>query len=269
MVADPSRDTVRVHAKKLGEILQERELINQEQFDQALRSAIDTGRKLGEVLVDQGLITPLSLLTALSSQLNVPIVDLKRRQISPEVTRLVPEEIARRYRIQPLDIEDGSLLIATTDPLDMTVLEDLRARVRMRIKPLLALDRDIEEAITQHYRATSEIEKQISQISPAAVAPETERVSREVITSSPLVRAVDLIISQAVKDRASDVHLEPQRESVRVRYRIDGILHDVMTLPSSVHAAMLSRIKIMAGMNIAERRRPQDGQFSVHVGSQR
>lgn len=250
--------------KKLGEILIERNLITEGQLDLALGIAKDQGKKLGHVLVEQRLISPLMLATALSYQLNVPIVDLKKYQVSQEVVRLVPEEFARRHRILPLVVESGSLLVATAEPQDVIVLEDLRARTRMRVKPLLALDNEIEEAISRLYRSTVEIEKQISQIAPTGVTA-TDRVSSDVITSSPVVRAVDLIISQAVKDRASDIHLEPQRDAVRIRYRIDGILHDAMALPLGVHAAMVSRIKVMAGMNIAERRRPQDGQFAIKV----
>lgn len=251
--------------KQLGEILLERGLITRSQLEQALAIAGRGQRKLGSVLVEQGAISQLVLATALSSQLNVPIVDLKRYQISQEAVALVPEEVARRHRIVPLAVESGTLLVATAQPQDVIALEDLRARVRMRIKPLLALEGDIDEAIGRQYRATVEIQKQIGQISSTAPITAPERVSSELITTSPVVRAVDLIISQAVKDRASDIHLEPEREAVRVRYRIDGILHDVMKLPIGVHASMLSRLKVMAGMNIAERRRPQDGQFSVSI----
>lgn len=244
----------------------ERNVINREQLEEALAIAAAQQKKLGQVLVEQGLISAVSLVTTLSAQLNVPMVDLKKYQISQEAVRLLPEEIARRYRIVPLTIESGSLLVATAEPQDMAALEDVRARIRMRVKPLLALESDIEEAISRQYRATGEIERQISQFSGAATtAAASERVSPELVAGSPVVRAVDLIISQAVKDRASDIHLEPTRENLRVRYRIDGMLHEAMALPLGVHAAMLSRLKVMAGMNIAERRRPQDGQFSVNV----
>jgi len=251
--------------RSLGEILKERNLITDEQLEEALAVAASQGKKLGEVLVAKGLISPLSLATTLSYQLNVPLVDLKKVQASPEAIRMVPEEFARRHKILPVSIDSGVMQVATSDPQDVIVLEDLRARVRMRIKPLLAMADEIEDAINRQYRATGEIQRQISQISSPNATVSQDRVSPELITQSPVVRSVDLMISQAVKDRASDIHLEPQRDEVRVRYRIDGILHDAMTLPTGVHAAIVSRLKVMAGMNIAERRRPQDGQFSIKV----
>lgn len=265
-MAEASRRATQVAAKKLGDILLERNLITQGQVDLALSIAREQGKKLGQVLVEQGVISPLMLATALSYQLNVPIVDLKKYQVSQEAVKLLPEDFARSHRVLPLAIESGTLLVATAEPQSLMVLEDLRARVRMRVKPLLALEGEIEEAINRYYRATVEIEKQISQVAPTAPPGAPDRVSQELITSSPVVRAVDLIVSQAVKDRASDIHLEPQRDSVKIRFRLDGMLHDAMSLPLGVHASMISRLKVMAGMNIAERRRPQDGQFTVRVG---
>ncbi|MBM2826907.1 MAG: type secretion system protein, partial [Dehalococcoidia bacterium] len=155
-------------AKKLGEILLERGLINQAQLDSALIMAREQGKKLGEVLVSQGIITTLSLATTLSYQLNVPIVDMKKVQVSPEAIRAVPEEFARRHKILAISIEAGTLQVATPEPQDVLALEDLRARVRMRVKPVLALEEEVEEAINRHYRATGEIERQISQIAPGA-----------------------------------------------------------------------------------------------------
>jgi general secretion pathway protein E len=141
-------------------------------------------------------------------------------------------------------------------------LEDLKTQARMAIQSAVGILSDIREAINRNYRASGEIEEQISRAAPEAVE---EAVTPDLIAQTPIVRTLDLLIAQAVRDRASDIHLEPQERNLRVRYRIDGILHEVQILPLSVHPPLVSRLKVMAGMNIAERRRPQDGQFSIRV----
>ena len=163
---------------------------------------------------------------------------------------------------------DGTLLVAMEDPTNIQAIEDLTVLTRKSIEPVLSTSQDIQETIDLNYRAGGEIEQQLSQIptrqrSQGAAA---SRASAEAIAEAPVVRAIDLLIKQAVRDRASDVHLEPQEDKLRVRYRIDGILHDVMSLPLSVHSPIISRIKIIAGLNIAERRRPQDGQITFDMG---
>ena len=265
-MGEPMQAADRTAAKKLGEFFLERKLITEAQLESALQTALQQDKKVGQVLLDEHLITPLTWAAALSAQLNVPIMDVQCQTIDPEAVRLVPEELARHHCVIAVSFHDGVLQVATADPQDVRALEDVRTAARTPIRPLLALRSDIEAAIDHHYRATGEIHRQIRQIAQAApAAAPSGRATSDMVASSPLVRAVDLIISQAVRDRASDVHIEPQRDSTRVRYRIDGILHEAMTLPQSVHAAMVSRLKVLAGMNIADRRRPQDGQFTTTV----
>jgi general secretion pathway protein E len=181
---------------------------------------------------------------------------------------LIPEAIARKWDIMPLCIEDDFLVVAMADPDNLYAIESIRALSRMEVKVLHAALMDVRGAINLHYRAAGEIEKQIRYILPTAV-PEREeaeeRISSDLIAQAPVVRAINLLIAQAVKDRASDIHIEPQQEHLRVRYRIDGILHDTLSLPLSVHGPMISRVKVLASMNIAERRRPQDGHFAISV----
>ncbi|MCG2769870.1 MAG: ATPase, T2SS/T4P/T4SS family [Chloroflexota bacterium] len=196
-------------------------------------------------------------------------VDLKSFDIDPEVIQLIPEEMARKHDIVPLRVENGTLILAMSDPRDIYAIEDVRARTGLRIRPTNVPKLDILSAINFHYRSMGEIEKQIERIE-FTLRPEVEerqRLSADLVAQSPVVRALDLIIAQAVRDAASDIHIEPQEDRLRVRYRIDGILHDAMTLPLGVHAPLLSRIKVLANLNIAERRRSQDGQFSVKVGN--
>ena len=198
-----------------------------------------------------------------------PTIDVKGYDIDPQVMELVPEEMARRYVLLPLEIQDGHLLVAMSDPTNLYAIEDLRVRTSMGIKPLRVSPVDIEAALDIHYRSPSEIEREIERIEPLASETEiqtAQRLTAELVAQTPIARAVELTIRQAVRDRASDVHVEPQETHVRIRYRIDGVLHDTMSLPRRVHAPMLSRIKVLSNLNIAERRRPQDGQFSLDVG---
>jgi len=211
-----------------------------------------------------------SIVEMISNQVGKPAqpqVDLKRYKVPPEVLRLIPEALARRWDIFPLAIEDGTLVVAMADPNNLYAIENVRAISRREVKVVRAALMDIRGAINLHYRALGEIEKQIRDIIPTvpeAVTAE-ERISSDLIAQAPVVRAVNLLISQAVKDRASDIHLEPQQDHLRVRYRIDGILHETLSLPLSVHGPLVSRVKVLANMNIAERRRPQDGHFAMSV----
>ena len=198
-----------------------------------------------------------------------PTVDIGEYDIDPQVIELVPEEMARRYLLLPIEIQNGRLLVAMADPTNLYAIEDLRVRTSMGISPLQVSPADIAAALDTHYRSPSEIERQIEQIEPLAAETEiqaAQRVTADLVAQTPIARAVELTVLQAVKDHASDVHIEPQEGYVRIRYRIDGVLHDTMRLPRRVHAPMLSRIKVLSNLNIAERRRPQDGQFSIDVG---
>jgi general secretion pathway protein E len=197
----------------------------------------------------------------------LPRIDLKRYKVQPEALRLIPEAVARKWDLIPLHIEGDSLVVAMVDPDNLYAIEDIRACTRMEVKVLRTALMDIRGAINLHYRAMGEIEEQISFIIPTAAKSmeAEERISPDLIAQAPVVRAVNLLVAQAVKDRASDIHIEPQQDYLRVRYRIDGILHDTLSLPLSVHGPLLSRVKVLADMNIAERRRPQDGHFSISM----
>jgi len=197
----------------------------------------------------------------------LPRVDLKRYKVQPEVLRLIPEAMARKHDLMPLCIEGDSLVMAMADPDDLYAIEDIRACARMEAKVLRAALMDIRGAINLHYRAMGAIERQISYIAPPVPEPVQvgERITADLIAQSPVVRAVHLLVAQAVKNRASDIHIEPQQDHLRIRYRIDGILQETLSLPLSVHRPLISRVKVLANMNIAERRRPQDGHFGIPI----
>jgi len=187
---------------------------------------------------------------------------LLRQTPQPEALQLIPEVVARRYNIIPLTISGRTLEVAMADPTDIFALEAVAAQSRMRIKPLAAAAQEVRDAIDFNYKAYSAIEEQMSRVSAPAEESD-EKLVISAATETPLVQALNLIIDEAVKARASDIHIEPEEERVRVRYRIDGTLHDTMSLPLNVNRALISRIKILGEMNIADHMRPQDGQFST------
>jgi len=256
--------TDRATRKSLGEMLIEESLITAEQLEKALELQRGQGGKLSELLLNQGLVKAEELAAVLSVQLNVPLIDLKRHQVQPDALRLIPEDMARKHTLIPLDVVSDSLIVVMADPEDIRTIEDIKAQSRMRVEVALGIPSDIEQAINLNYRSSGEIDKQVSQFAPPV--KEAAEVTSELIARTPIAQSLDLLIAQAVQDRASDVHLEPQEDRLRIRYRIDGILHDMFSLPLTGHAPLVSRVKILAGMNIAEQRRSQDGQFSIEVG---
>lgn len=193
---------------------------------------------------------------------NLPASKLRRYVPQPEALQLVPEAMARKYNAIPLTINAGTLQVAMTNPADIFALEALASQSQMRIEPEVASAEEIQEAIDFNYKAYDEIEKQISNISlPDESVNEQTRFDS--VTDAPVAQALTLIIDEAVKARASDIHLQPQEDELRVRYRIDGTLHDMFSLPLMTAIPLISRIKILASMNIADRHRPQDGQLSI------
>ena len=182
----------------------------------------------------------------------------------PEALQLIPEVMARRYNAIPLAISGNTLGVAMADATDIFALEAFSAVSRMRIKPVAASAKEVREAIDFNYKGYGEIERQLSRVSIPSDAV-GERLAIGADTDAPLAQALNLIIEEATKARASDIHIEPEEDRLRVRYRIDGTLQDMMSLPPNIHLALISRIKILADMNIADRHRPQDGQFSVEA----
>jgi len=257
-------------SRDLGEMLVEAKMVTEEKLRHVRELQAKSGDKIEHILLLERLITPQQLAFFMSQQLGIPFVNLKKEGVRSDAVALIPEPIARKYGVIPVDTIDGTIVVAMEDPRDIQAVEDLAALTRRRIEPVLSTSQDIQEMIDLNYRVGGEIEEQLSQIPTrqraTARVSETARVSAEAIAQAPVVRAIDLLIKQAVRDRASDIHIEPQEDRLRVRYRIDGILHEIMSLPLSVHQPLLSRVKIMAGLNIAERRRPQDGQITFDMG---
>lgn len=190
-------------------------------------------------------------------------VDLNTYPLQPEALRLIPISIAAKYDVIPLEIENGTLIVAMADAHNILAIQEMAAVCKKRIVPVTADTAQIRQAIDYNYKSYGEVEKQLSKVAPQTVAEKTV----EDVSEAPVVRALDLIMNEAVKVRASDIHIEPQADRLRVRYRIDGVLQDAMSLSLNAHSAIISRIKIMAKMNIADHR-PQDGQLSFTVRNQ-
>ena len=243
-------------------------LIQKSQLQEALKLQNDgDSRRLGTILIENGWLTAESLALALSIHLNLPFVDLSKHTISPELLKIIPEHVARRYQLIPVEISNGSLSVVMEDPTNIRVLGEISALAGMNVRPSVGVGMDIQQAIDLHYKANQEIEREVAEFSGPSETPETA-LREGIDAEDPVVRAVDMILQQAVRDRASDIHIVHDHQNLRVRFRVDGILRDSLTLPHSSHSQIISRIKVLAGMNIAERRRPQDGQFSKKVGGE-
>lgn len=186
---------------------------------------------------------------------------LQKHLVESEALQLIPEAVARKHTIIPLAVKDNVLRVAMANPTDILVIEDLATRSQMRIEPEAASAEEIQEAIDFNYQSYDEIERQIASISLPSEAE--EQIAPDTVTDAPVVQALSLIIDEAIKARSSDIHLQPQEDKLRVRYRIDGTLHDMLSLPLATAIPLISRIKILASMNIADHHRPQDGQFSI------
>lgn len=193
---------------------------------------------------------------------------LRKHLPEPSALQLIPEAMARKYTVIPLGVSGNVLQVAMANPTDILALEALASRTQMRIEPEEATAEEIQEAIDFNYKAYDEIERQISSISLPSQTKE-EQLKLDTVTDAPVAQALTLLIDEAVKAGASDIHLQPQEDNLRVRYRIDGALHDVLSLPSATASLLISRIKILANMNIADHHRPQDGQFSIKTKGRR
>ena len=246
--------------ESLRQILIESGLVTDKQLNEIVGENGNT--ELGQLLVEQEVITAQELAMVIGLQLNIPRINLNTYQIQTEALRMIPETMARKYIVIPLAIYDNTLQVAMAEADNVLIIEELAARTQMRIEPAVATADEIQEAIDRNYKAYGEIEAELHHVAPSPATD--ERIAVEEVAGAPVVRALDLLVNEAVKNRASDIHVEPEEDRLRVRYRIDGVLHDTMSLPLSAHAPLISRLKIMANMNIADHR-PQDGQFSFKV----
>ncbi|MEK6582032.1 MAG: ATPase, T2SS/T4P/T4SS family [Nitrospirota bacterium] len=250
--------------KFLGEMLIEAEVITPEQRDKAMQEQKRLGKRLGETLMSLGFITEEVMAKALSAQMGMPFKELRFLTIAPGVTEMVPESLARKHKVLPVEIKDGRLILAMADPLDIFAADEINRVTRMPVDTVVITESELLKALDKYYRG------EVEEIIKAADVyfPEKEKIiaaAEAMVEDTPIVKLVNTVFTQAVKDRASDVHIEPYAESLRVRFRIDGKLHDIMSPPKHLHPGMISRIKILSGMDIAEKRVPQDGRFPINI----
>jgi general secretion pathway protein E/type IV pilus assembly protein PilB len=257
------------------EILENVGLITHEQGESALAKARETDADVSDVLADEFGLAKTDILKALAGQFGMDIISLSGVSIEPDVIDLVPADVAARYKIVPVFRNDNTLTVALSDPLDVDTLDSLRYILKMNVEGVVAPKEEILTALTHYYqRSGGVVESMLEEITEGTVSvpmPGGQDIIGEgeggesSDADTPIIKLVSLIILEAFRNRASDIHLEPLERKFRVRYRIDGVLHEVESPPKRLQSAMISRLKIMAGMSIAEKRLPQDGRIQINV----
>lgn len=263
--------------RRLGELLIAAGTITEEELNRGLALQKGTKERLGTVLIKNGIITEDNLIEALQMQLGIEFVDLTKVNIPIEMAQAVPKNIARQYQVVPVKIVKGELYLAMSDPLNFYAIEEVRKAVRKKVVPMVATVSAIEHSIQVLYgnegaaKAIEEMKREAATSNEAAVSTDSSFVANQLgddaVNSAPTIRLVNSIIERAITERASDIHLEPHETELRVRMRIDGMMRDILTVPRNLQGSVISRLKIMSGMDIAERRVPQDGRFNVVIKS--
>ena len=257
---------MKLKPKKLGEILLARGAVTEEDLEKALAEQGQTKAFLGQILLRRGVIKKRDLAEALEDQLGVPSVELSDLDIPSDMATYLPESIVRSYRVVPFSVDNNVMSVAMADPLNLTAIESMRLVTGMEVRTFFAAEEDVVLTTNQlfdgrvaAYKAIEDTSSMVQEGDDVVTVRELERM----VEDAPVVRLVDSIIQGAISGKASDIHVEPREHAMRVRYRVDGILYDMMQIPKRLQPAVTSRIKIMAGVNIAERRLPQDGRISV------
>ena len=258
--------------KRLGDLLVGLGIVTEEQLNSALEAKAASGKRLGETLVDSGVITEKQLLDALQMQLGIDFVDLSSTTIPVELAKLVPRTIAKKYNIVPVKMEQDQLFIAMSDPLDFMAQEEVKAVSHKIVVPMVSTAHDVEKAVSNLY-GNEGTARAIEEMMRENVVPDTQdflnvrptETDGATDDSAPAIRLVNSIIERGFTLRASDIHLEPQEHEMVVRMRIDGRLHQILTVPTELQSMVVSRLKIIGGMNISERKIPQDGHASTSV----
>jgi type IV pilus assembly protein PilB len=267
--------------KRLGDLLLEKKLITEETLATAITEQKRSGQLIGTTLIKMGLIAEEALLSLLQEQLSLPLVDLRAVVVDEQVLACIREELAKKYLAIPIEIEGRStLVVAMADPLNVAALEDLRFHSGMFIKPVLASPTQIQEAIERFYhmdKSMSDLIQNIiskdGEVAVDAVQEKDEEQAADALRAEaegrPIVRLTNWLLSRAVEERASDVHIEPQDHDLVIRFRVDGLLREVQKLPKWTQGSIVSRIKVLSNMDIAEKRAPQDGRLMLQIANQR
>ncbi|MBI5044262.1 MAG: type II secretion system ATPase GspE [Nitrospirae bacterium] len=256
--------------KMLGEMLIAEGIITRGQLERALAEQKIHGGRLGVILRNLGYVSEDSIIKVLGKQMGISHMSLDNVIVEPTIVRMIPETVARRYQAIPLYKKGNVITVAMVDPLNVFAIDDIRRITGSDIQTVVSTERDILKAIDRFYSVTSTMQEAIKDFASQAAVEEgiEERpIALEIKTDdAPVIKLVNMMITQAVRDGASDIHVEPDEKATRIRYRVDGILHEVMTPPKHLQAGISSRIKILANLDISEKRAPQDGRFNMNVG---
>ena len=254
--------------KQLGDILLEGGLVTHDQLAGAMEEQQRLGRSLGRVLVDMGVLSESQLVAALATQIGMKFVDLTDYPVDGSAVAKITDVVARRHTALPIGYEDGKLVVAMADPANVFALDDIRSLTGLEVRPVVATRPDVVAAINKYHRGDAELDDLTHALDVEDDDDDLSKV-KEIVEDAPIVKFVNLLITQAITDRASDIHIEPTERDLRVRFRIDGVLHEVMRSPKTITSGVTSRLKIMADINIAERRIPQDGRLSVNANGKK
>ena len=255
---------------RIGDVLVAAGAITEEQLQEGLAKQKETGRKLGNALVDLGFISNDMLITVLTTQLGIDYIELKGAKIEEKVIHMVPESMVTKYQAIPIEVDPDNpniLKVAMADPMDIMAMDDIGLVTNLQVEPMLASEEGIKNAIDKYYGSAQAMEaaEAYRQEQQNALGGDDEETGNDEVDNSPIVLLVKQIIEGGVRQRASDIHIEALENSVRVRYRIDGALKQVMSYDLSILAGITARIKIIGGMDIAEKRKPQDGRITIMV----
>ena len=256
--------------KQLTEFFVDQRVLEPAQADDVLSEVELNGKTVAQAMIDGGFIDELSFYETIANGLGTEFVDLNQREIAPEILHLIPSGLARLHGALPIDMSDATLRVALLDPFDVQIAEDLRFALGKDVQVVVSQPEQIEELIKQHYgtdtTSMEEVLKQLGEAGEALQLRETGEAAVEAeANTTPIIRFVDLVLYQAIQDRASDIHFEPFENEFKIRYRVDGALYEMSPPPRHLALPVISRVKVMASMNIAERRLPQDGRIQKHI----
>ncbi len=256
---------------RLGDALLQDGLVNDEQLQKALEIQKQSGKRLGAVLVEMGVVTENDIVTVLGKQLGIPYINLSNYLIDPATVRIIPENIARRHQLIPINKVGNKLTVAMVDPLNILAIDDIQFMTGLVVKPVVATSTDINDALNNAYGNEGKMDELMEDLGDigkdAAEGGDLGNLEELDENDAPIIRLVNLVISNAVNESVSDIHIEPFERDIRIRYRLDGDLHINMEPPKRAQAAITSRVKIMSQLDIAEKRLPQDGRIKIKVNN--
>jgi len=261
---------VKEEDKKFGELLFHKGILSKAQLLEVFNFKKHNNEELTQIIINKGFAEDEDVIDCLAEVLNIPFVQLHDYAVDPAVLELVPKELSIKHKVFPVFKIENSLTIAMVNPGDVQVIDRLHRETGLEIEPAVSLERDVMKAIEAHYDGATELDSSLDEVIQGIQSekPEKDETSaaeklKQLSAETPVVKLVNLVFSQAIMERASDIHIEPEEKTLQVRYRVDGILHESLTPPKHLQAAIISRIKILADLDIAESRIPQDGRFQI------